>query len=72
LAALVEQLAADPDETQRAAMYSRIQARLDELLPIVPLFAPRRIAVVKKGLPVPVLTHGMYALDPAWLAAAAR
>ena len=67
LAALVQQMAAEPDEGQRASYYVRLQARLDELLPLVPLFAPRRIAVFTAGLPAPVLEHDMYTLDPAWL-----
>ena len=48
--------------------FARIQTRLDELLPVVPLFAPRRIAVVKAGAPAPRLDHDLYRLDAAWLA----
>jgi ABC-type transport system substrate-binding protein len=70
LARLVQALVADPDEARRAEHYTRIQARLDELLPVVPLFAPRRIAVVRAGLPLPKLEHDLYTADYGWLLAA--
>ena len=67
LARLVGALAALPDEGARPAVFAKIQQRLDALLPIVPLFAPQRIAVVRAGLPLPRLQHDMYRLDPEWL-----
>ncbi|MCA8966845.1 MAG: ABC transporter substrate-binding protein, partial [Planctomycetes bacterium] len=67
LAQLVGALAAAPDEAARPQLFTKIQHRLDELLPIVPLFAPQRIAVVRAGLPMPRLDHDMYRLDPDWL-----
>ena len=33
----------------------------------MPLYAPRRIAVVRRGLPMPRLDHDMYSLDASWL-----
>lgn len=72
LESLVLTCAADPDEAGRARHFAAIQARLDELLPIVPLFAPRRVAVVRAGLPLPALDHDLYRLPPQWLAALAR
>ncbi len=67
LAKLVADLAAEPDEGVRPAQFARIQQRLDALLPIVPLFAPQRVAVVRAGLPLPRLEHDMYRLDTEWL-----
>ncbi len=69
---LVHDLASFPDESSRPVHYARIQARLDEQLPIVPLYACRRIAVVRAGLPLPKLDHDLYRLDADWLAELAR
>jgi ABC-type transport system substrate-binding protein len=71
LAARVERLCAEPDEAAREALHAAVQARLDEVLPLVPLYAPRRIAIVRRGLPAPRLDHDMYALDLEWLFAPA-
>lgn len=72
LAGLVEGLAAETDEKAWPAHQVRIQQRLDEVLPIVPLYAPRRIAVVRAGLPLPTLTHDSYGVDAKWLLEAAK
>ncbi|MBL8723377.1 MAG: hypothetical protein JNK49_04990 [Planctomycetes bacterium] len=69
LARLVAALASDPDEAGHSGHHALIQARLDEHLPLVPLFAPQRLAVLRQDLPAPKLDHGMYGLDAEWLAA---
>lgn len=68
----VAAMQADPDTASFGKHFAQIQQRLDELVCVVPLFAPRRIAVVRAGLPMPTLTPQVYALDPKWLAALAR
>lgn len=69
LARRVAAMQQDPDEARRGGHYAAIQARLDELVQVVPLFSPRRLAVVRAGLPVPKLVPQLYALDAEWLAA---
>jgi hypothetical protein len=71
LAALVAYFASTTDERAWPRLCAKVQARIDELVPIVPLYVPRRIAVVRKGLPLPSLTHDMYAVDAPWMIAAA-
>tara|TARA_R110002072_G_scaffold105744_1_gene231161 strand:- start:44002 stop:46575 length:2574 start_codon:yes stop_codon:yes gene_type:complete len=66
LATMVADLAATSDESDWPGHYTRIQRRLDELLPIVPLLAPRRIAIVPKGRAQGSLDHDLYRL-PTWL-----
>lgn len=70
LADAIDALVAASDEATWPEHYARIQQRLDELLPVVPLFAPRRLAIVRAGIQAPALDHDLYRLDPAWLRAA--
>ncbi|MBL8754537.1 MAG: ABC transporter substrate-binding protein, partial [Planctomycetes bacterium] len=53
--------AADPATWPQ--LFARVQARLDEFMPVVPLFAPRRLAVVRQGVPTPALDLDAYRLD---------
>lgn len=64
---LVERAVAEPDEARREALYPGIQACLDEDVPLVPLYSPRRLAILRAGLPRPVLTPDLYRLDASWL-----
>lgn len=70
LVAAVDGLLGAADPATWPQHYARIQARLDALLPIVPLFAPARFALVRAGLPVPKLDHDLYRLDAEWLSRA--
>lgn len=70
LVAACDALLAAADPATWPQHFARIQARLDALLPIVPLFAPARLAVVRAGLPVPQLDHDLYRLDAGWLSRA--
>ena len=70
LVAAIDGLLGAADPATWPQHYARIQARLDALLPIVPLFAPARLAVVRAGLPVPQLDHDLYRLDAGWLSRA--
>ncbi|MBZ0154194.1 MAG: hypothetical protein K8J09_21930, partial [Planctomycetes bacterium] len=65
--AAIDGLLGAADPTAWPQHFARIQARLDELLPLVPLFAPARLAVQRAGLPAPQLTPDLYRLDPDWL-----
>lgn len=67
LAALVVRALATPGEAERESVYRQIQARMDQELPVVPLYARRRIAVLRVGMPVPRLEHDLYSLDASWL-----
>lgn len=67
LVAAIDGLLGAADPTAWPQHFVRIQARLDELLPLVPLFAPARLAVQRAGLPAPQLTPDLYRLDPDWL-----
>ena len=69
LAAAVDGLRAASDPASWPQHFARIQARLDALLPAVPLFAPHRLAIVRRGLGVPKLALDLYHLDADWLAA---
>lgn len=71
LADLVGALSDEAHPDRWPQHYARIQARLDELLPVVPLFVAQRIAVVRKGVAVGPLDHDMYRL-PEWLPDEAR
>ncbi|MBL8897976.1 MAG: hypothetical protein JNM84_10135, partial [Planctomycetes bacterium] len=71
LQALVARALTIPDEAQRAALYAEIQAELDASLPLVPLYAPRRVAIARAELPLPrELTNDMYGVDLRFLGAA--
>lgn len=66
--ALVEEAMTTPGEDERRAVYGRIQRLLDEEVLIVPLYAPRRAAVVRAGLPPPpVPGHDLYRTDLTFL-----
>ena len=68
--ALVARALTIPDEAQRVGLYAEIQAELDASLPIVPLYAPRRVAIARAELALPrELTHDMYGLDLRFLGA---
>ncbi|MBK9385694.1 MAG: hypothetical protein IPN34_12865 [Planctomycetes bacterium] len=70
LHSLVARALAIPDEAQREALYAEIQAELDASLPIVPLYAPRRVAIARAELPLPrELTNDMYGVDLRFLGA---
>jgi ABC-type transport system substrate-binding protein len=64
---LVAQAVNTWDETAREAVYARIQAAMDEDATLVPLYAPRRVAIVRADLPSPTLDHDMYHFDARWL-----
>lgn len=67
LSQLVERATHCIDEAARAKVYAEIQAHFDAEATVVSLYAPRRVAVVRAGMPLPALSHGMYAIDRAWL-----
>jgi ABC-type transport system substrate-binding protein len=67
LTSLLERAMATPEEAARAAIYTAIQARLDHEAIVVPLYAPRRIALLRRGMPLPRLDHDMYRLDARFL-----
>ncbi|MFN0241393.1 MAG: ABC transporter substrate-binding protein [Planctomycetota bacterium] len=58
------------DEDRRARIYGAIQERIDEAALLVPLYAPRRFAVLRADLPPPVLDHDLYRIDAASIARA--
>ena len=68
LAAMAQQITCTADEAARCALYKAMQEQLDGEVLLVPLFARRRVAIVRTGMPVPSLDHDMYRLDPSWLA----
>jgi hypothetical protein len=68
LATAIDGLLGASDPASWPQHFARIQTRLDELLPVVPLFAPRRLAIVGKGAATPKLDLDLYRLDPGWLA----
>ncbi|MBK7876062.1 MAG: ABC transporter substrate-binding protein [Planctomycetes bacterium] len=63
LTALVAELATRAEESERAAQFERIQQHLDRALPVVPLYVPRGLAIVRRGLARPALDHDLYHLD---------
>src|SRR5690606_22936250 len=67
IAAAMAKALATPDEEGRRAVFAEVQAALDEEMVIVPLYAPRRVAVLRKGMPLPELGHDMYSLEMDWL-----
>lgn len=67
LAELVELAAATAREDAREAVYREIQALLDREAWVVPLFAARRVAILRAEMPAPALDHDMYRLDGSWL-----
>ena len=67
LVALVERAAATACEDARESVYREIQALLDRQAWVVPLYAVRRIAIVRAGMPAPAPDHDMYRLDATWL-----
>lgn len=58
------------DEVRRTRIYGAIQERIDEVALLVPLYAPRRFALLRADLPPPVLDHDLYRIDAASLARA--
>ena len=64
---LVRTAAATPEPQARAAVYGEIQAALDAEAWVVPIYAARRVVVLRAGLPTPTLGCDMYRLDAEWL-----
>ena len=62
LAALIEQARSEAEPLRRRAVHARIQELMDEQVLVIPLYAPRRVAVFRKGLPPPDLDHDLYRL----------
>lgn len=58
------------DEDQRGLVFERIQARIDEIVALVPLYVPRRFAVFRADLAPPVFDHDLYRIDAASMAPA--
>lgn len=70
---LLQRVLETPDEAARAELYEQVQSALDETLPVIPLYAPRRVAIVRAGLNEPTaLQHDMYALDLRFLGAGVK
>lgn len=67
LEAAVAELFAASDPSGWPAHFGRVQHELDEFLPMVGLFAPARLAVLRAGLATPRLTPDLYRLDAEWL-----
>jgi len=65
--ALMRKAMATSDDEARYKTYAEIQGLLDAEAVIVPLYARRRIAILRRGMPTPVLNHDMYTLDASWL-----
>lgn len=58
------------DEERRARVFEKVQARIDEIALIVPLYVPRRFAVFRADLTPPMLDHDLYRIDASSLAPA--
>jgi nickel transport system substrate-binding protein len=58
------------DEDRRAAIYARIQERIDQVCILPPLYVPRRFAAVRADLPSPQLDNDLYRIDAASVAPA--
>jgi peptide/nickel transport system substrate-binding protein len=67
LVPLVRTAMATPGEDERIAVYREIQDLMDREALLVPLFAPRRVAVLRAGLPDPRLDHDIYRTDLTFL-----
>jgi len=63
LTRLVEEATREVKQDRRSAVYGRIQRLMDREALIVPLFAPRRFAVVRKGCGSITLDHDLYRMD---------
>lgn len=70
LTGLVLESQREYDEDRRARVFERIQARIDEIVALVPLYVPRRFAVFRADLAPPVLDHDLYRIDAASMAPA--
>lgn len=62
-AELVRDLAVATDQAARVRARDAVQAHLDEQAIVVPLFVPRRIAVVRRGIGGTPLDRDLYRLD---------
>ena len=60
LTSLVQEASRVPDLEARSEVYGRIQALMDAEALLVPLLVPRRIGVVRAGLPPLRLDHDLY------------
>jgi ABC-type transport system substrate-binding protein len=67
---LVVQLSRQTDELERARLYSLLQQRVDSSAVVIPLYVPRRFAVVRADLPLPRLDHDLYRIDATSIAPA--
>lgn len=63
LRSLVGEAQSTPDEQRRLPIYARIQALLDRELPLIPLYAPRRIALHRAGIGGVRLGIDVYQVD---------
>jgi ABC-type transport system substrate-binding protein len=63
LRALVERVAREPAQDGRTRLYGEIQQLIDDQALIVPLYVPRRLAVVRTGRGTLRLDHDLYRLD---------
>jgi len=58
------------DEERRIEIYGQVQERIDQLAILVPLYVPRRYAVLRADLPAPQLDDDLYRIDAASVAPA--
>lgn len=65
---LVAQAQQEWDEERRNGIYEKIQDRIHLTAIVIPLYVPRRFALVRAGLPTPVLDHDLYRVDAVSLA----
>jgi len=70
LTALVVEARKEWDEERRRRIYARVQDRIDDAAVLVPLYVPRRFAVLQADLPQPDLDHDLYRIDAASVAPA--
>ena len=63
LADLVRQVTAAFDPEQHPALYARIQQRIDQEALLVPLYVPKRLALIRAGVTGLRLDHDLYHLD---------
>jgi nickel transport system substrate-binding protein len=63
LSALVGELQEEVREEARRDLYRKIQARADEQALVIPLYAPRRLAVLRAEVDGLRLDHDIYAID---------
>lgn len=57
VARLVDRATAEPEQAERSRVFGRVQQGIDEAAWIVPLYEPRRFAVVRAGVGAIQLIH---------------